>query len=332
MKRAWAIPLNPAYGVALAAKNALYQRGLLPVRQLERPVVSVGSLSAGGAGKTPVVAALAQLLQQHGIAVDVLSRGYGRRGKDTVRVLASGRAERFGDEPLELARAGLDVFVSRERWRAGRLAEKMNQTRVHLLDDGFQHRQLARALDLVLLTSQDAKDRLLPGGNLREPLHSLSRAGAVIVRREEFRNLKAIILEHTDAPVWQIERTLQVPAELPARPFVFCAIARPAGLLDMLAQLGIQPSGVLLRRDHHQWTTHDLAEVIARARQAGSDALLTTVKDSVKLTPDALRQLQALAPVVLAGLRVSFLDPEQVLGTLRGVLAQADDARPPLPA
>lgn len=311
------MPFNPAYRAAVAAKNALYAHGLLPVRHLERPVISVGSLSAGGAGKTPVVAALTHLLQQNGIPADVLSRGYGRRNHDILRVLASGCAEDFGDEPLELARDGVNVFVGSKRWQAGRLAEQTNPARVHLLDDGFQHRKLARALDLVLLTSEDARDHLLPTGNLREPLDSLSRAGAVVVRREEFTDLERVIRQHTNAPVWQIERTLELPAEPPTRPFVFCAIARPGGLLGMLAQAGITPSGFLLRQDHHPWTGHDIEEIIKSAQAAGANAFLTTVKDGVKLTPDSIRKLEALAPVVFARLRVCFVDPEPVLRTLR---------------
>lgn len=325
MKRAWAIPLNPVYRSVLAAKNALYQRGVLPVQRLQRPVISVGSLSAGGAGKTPVVRALAHLLQQHGIAVDVLSRGYGRRLRSTLRVARSGDAEQFGDEPLELARSGIDVFVGADRFCAGVLAEETNPAAaLHLLDDGFQHRRLGRALDIVLLTLEDVNDNLLPAGNLREPLASLERAGVVIVRREEAEALGGTIRQHTNVPVWQIERTLELPGTIGLRPFVFCAISRPDGLLRMLEAAGIEPSGVFLRRDHHRWTDKDVGDIIKRAQQVGSTAFLTTEKDAVKLSADAFKRLAA--PVVCAQLRVAFLDPQRTLDSIQNAMQGSSKA------
>ena len=149
----WLTPLTPIYSAAVAAKNAAYDRGLIRQKTLREPVISIGNLSTGGGGKTPFAIALAMLITEAGMAADVLSRGYGRGNATVEQVDASGgsSAAQFGDEPLLIARAaGVPVFVGPQRYQAGLLAEEGTR-RVHLLDDGFQHRQLARDLDIVLL-------------------------------------------------------------------------------------------------------------------------------------------------------------------------------------
>src|SRR5262249_8054956 len=142
--------------------------------ELRGPVISVGSLSAGGAGKTPLVLLLGELLKQRQIPFDVLSRGYGRKSKGVRLVDPAGEAAEFGDEPLLIARRpGVPVVVGENRYHAGLLAEQRFGPQLHLLDDGFQHRALARDFDVVALTLVDLNDRLLPAGRLREPLTSL---------------------------------------------------------------------------------------------------------------------------------------------------------------
>jgi tetraacyldisaccharide 4'-kinase len=329
MRRPLLLPLVPLYAAALAAKNALYAHRFLPIHVLAAPVVSVGSLSAGGAGKTPVVLALAQLLARHGILADVLSRGYGRGSGVSERVNQNGSASRFGDEPLELAQAGLSVFVGAQRVAAGRLAEAgtfddagrdgvgREPASLHLLDDGFQHRQLHRSLDLVLLTAHDICDQLLPAGNLREPLGSLSRAGAVLLREEEAGELIPAIRRYTQAPVWTLRRDLVLPAAPPARPVVFCGLARPEGFLAMLRDAGVEPAETVLFPDHHACTPDDLARLVEAARHASADGFLTTAKDFVKLTSAMLETLQQAAPVHIARLRVTLQDQTEVVRTIR---------------
>ena len=182
------------FGTVVAARNALYDRGVLRQARLGRPVVSVGSLAVGGAGKTPFVIYLAELLRQDGFRVDILSRGYGRRSSG-VQVVESiltpataaagsstpilstsptiaGDAARFGDEPVLMRQrlGNVPVIVGESRYQAGVEAEQRFKTDLHLLDDGFQHRELARDFDIVLLSPRDLEDRLLPLGRLREPL------------------------------------------------------------------------------------------------------------------------------------------------------------------
>src|SRR5580704_14207040 len=172
--------LSSIYGAGVRARNTLYDRGFVRARKLRGPVVSVGNLSVGGAGKTPFVLLLGELLKACAVPFDILSRGYGRQTRGVALVDPAGSAPDFGDEPLLLARRlGVPVIVGEDRYQSGLLAEHKFGPQMHLLDDGFQHRALARNFDIVLVTPEDARDRLLPAGRLREPLASLARADAV---------------------------------------------------------------------------------------------------------------------------------------------------------
>src|SRR5580700_9156894 len=177
-------PIAGLYRSATALRNTVFDRGILPSRRLQQPVVSVGNLSVGGAGKTPFVIALGELLKARDIRFDVLSRGYGRKTRGVLVVEPAGTARDFGDEPLLIARRlGVPVIVGESRYEAGRLAEQKFQPQLHILDDGFQHRSLARDFDIVLMTECDFDDRMLPSGRLREPLSSLARADAIVLPR-----------------------------------------------------------------------------------------------------------------------------------------------------
>ena len=163
-------PFTVPYGIAARIKNYAYDRRWLAPQKLSWPVISVGNLSVGGSGKTPLVLLLSDLLSQRGWNIDVLSRGYGRSSKTVARVDDAGTPEEFGDEPLLMARHGLSVYVGARRYDAGQLAEKeaapdsASSRVLHLLDDGFQHRKLAREIDIVLLQRADLEGRLLPAG------------------------------------------------------------------------------------------------------------------------------------------------------------------------
>ena len=198
MSRAYLAPLDAIYGAAVGAKNLAYKNQWLNAKRLRRPVVSIGNLSVGGSGKTPLTIRLAELLTAEGIAVDVLSRGYGRTSRITQKVNPNGDAERFGDEPLLIARrTGVPVFVGASRYHAGLFAENasgenpapglsaVHLSAVHLLDDGFQHRQLARDIDIVVVHRSDFGGRLLPAGRLREPLSAMRRANILALREED---------------------------------------------------------------------------------------------------------------------------------------------------
>ncbi|SNT07088.1 lipid-A-disaccharide kinase [Granulicella rosea] len=310
MRRPWLTSLIPLYSAGLMTKSALLDAGVLKQRRLQRPVISIGSLSAGGAGKTPVVLMLARLLTERGFVVGILSRGYGRITKDVLPVeLANDGldAARFGDEPTEMAQAGLRVFVGSDRFAAGTLAESTSLQTIHLLDDGFQHRKLARDLDIVLLTRADIEDHLLPGGNLREPLSALKRAKIVVVREEEDL---AGLAAASGAAVWVVRRRLRLPPDRPTRPLAFCGIARPESFFAMLREAGCPVVGREALPDHHIYDEDDLTRLVNLARASHANGFITTAKDAVKLD---LARLAKVGPVAVARLEVELLDAETAL-------------------
>jgi tetraacyldisaccharide 4'-kinase len=328
-RRPWALPLVPLYAAGLAVKDGLRAAGVLRVNRLKWPVVSVGSLSAGGAGKTPVVIALAKLLQTRGWNVDVLSRGYGRQESGVARVTADSAdaATRFGDEPVLIARhARVPVWVGDERFAAGTAAEAASQTQqrgVHLLDDGFQHRQLSRAVDVVLVTADDLDDALLPAGNRRESLTVLRRADVVALREEERVRIEPSLRSFLQkgALVWSVQRrlVLPVPAEQLSsgpRPIAFCAIARPEGFWAMLKQAGCDAVKKLSFPDHHAYSADDMDQLVDTAKNCNATGFLTTAKDHVKLSRAMIERLRAVGPLDVLKLEAKFVDEAAVIRDL----------------
>jgi tetraacyldisaccharide 4'-kinase len=186
-------PLSVLYGAVSGARNALYENGLIRAHRLKGPVVSVGNISVGGSGKTPFIIMLGEMLKANGIRFDVLSRGYGRQTTGVKQVDESGTAADFGDEPLLIARRlRVPVVVGESRAAAGQFAERQFGPQLHLLDDGFQHRALHRDFDIVLVSSEDARDKLLPIGRLREPWSALGRADAIVLTNEAEEKLSAL--------------------------------------------------------------------------------------------------------------------------------------------
>jgi tetraacyldisaccharide 4'-kinase len=327
--RPWAWPLVAPYWAALRTKDALWATGLAPIRSLRWPAVSVGSISAGGAGKTPVVIALAELLRAAGRNVDVLSRGYGREGAGAERVDLGlpAAARRFGDEPVLIAqRTGVPVWVGANRYKAGMLAESSasETAGIHLLDDGFQHRQLARTFDVVLLTTEDLEDSLLPAGNRREPLGALRRADAVVVREEEAAQLRPRLqrLLRPGTGLWVIRRSLRVPERLAAAsgPLVaFCGIARPEGFFEMLRRGGLSLTAEIAFPDHHRYTPGDVSRIV-QSCLIEDCGFITTEKDAVKLEPELREKFESAGTLHVARLDAAFLEPEVVIRTLEARL------------
>ncbi len=348
VRRPWAWPLVPVYRAALAVEDALRATSFARPRRLEWPVLSVGSLSAGGAGKTPVCLALAKLLTERGWKVNVLSRGYGRSGSGVERVDAGleDAAHRFGDEPVLLAeRSGVPVWVGADRFAAGRLAEASaavkgrtqgatdaleqngdagGPVRAHILDDGFQHRSLERQFELVLVTEADLRDTVLPAGNLREPLAALRRADALAVREEELdevsERLRAI--GAPDVPLWTVRRALRFPPPLGVfgaglRPLAFCALARPENFAAMLTGAGCGLVDTVLFDDHHRYAERDLMSLIRVAKGMTATGLVTTEKDAVKLSGAMRARLEAeVGPLMVVRLETSFVFESPVVRAL----------------
>jgi tetraacyldisaccharide 4'-kinase len=305
------LPLVPLYRLALALREMRLGTKLEPIRRLRFPVVSIGNLSTGGSGKTPLTIALAQLLTGHGLRVDVLSRGYGRQSQLPARVNPDGTAENFGDEPLLIAReTGTPVYVAPQRYQAGLLAEAAlldsEIPAVHLLDDGFQHRQLARNVNILLLNLQDWQDTLLPAGNLREPLKAIRRASVISIPTDQPKLESELRTWGWDGPLWRLRRTMEVPTiEGPVA--AFCGIARPEQFFAGLEAAGLRLVNRTAFRDHHRYTAADLNRIAASARAAGATALITTKKDLLRLGKLA-DLIPNSMPLATAHLRIDIED------------------------
>ncbi|MGA2889299.1 MAG: tetraacyldisaccharide 4'-kinase [Terracidiphilus sp.] len=377
------LPLIPLYRLVLAFRELRLAIGLESVRRLRFPVVSIGNLSTGGVGKTPLTIALARALKQRGLRVDVLSRGYGRDSQLAAQVTMDGTAAEFGDEPLLIAyEANVPVYVAPERYDAGLLAEAdadaeaaetapkpmpadqehanqpnpspgssasasaaeskatgkdgpqsaqfpsgtglteaplpddpslaKDQTEapslprgsVHLLDDGFQHRQLDRSVNILLLNQDDWQDWLLPAGNLREPIESARRASVIAVPADEPELEAELYVWGWDGPVWRLHRRMEIP--LVQSPIAaFCGIARPEQFFAGLESLGLEIPLQLAFPDHFTYTREVLEELLEEAREKEVTAIVTTAKDVVRLG-----RLVALfpktMPLAVASLRVEI--------------------------
>ncbi len=329
------LPLVPAYRLALAVREFRLGSGFEKIRRLKRPVISIGSLSAGGAGKTPLTIELAGLLSTRGFDVDVLSRGYGRRSREAALVRPEGTAEVFGDEPMLIAReAGVPVYVALGRYDAGLLAEADGEKRepatmqaVHLLDDGFQHRQLFRDIDIVILSRGDWNDRLLPAGNLREPRRAIRRADVVAIPSEETELEAELRRCGWRGTLWRIRRRMEVPA---ARGPVaaFCGIARPEQFFRGLESGGLRVATRIAFRDHHRYKIADVTSLVSAAQAAGAATLITTEKDKVRLEP-FLGVLPDSLPLLTARLKIEVEDEAGVGEWLARRLAAGTDRPTP---
>ncbi len=296
--------LSALYARAAAWRRRWYERRPEARRRLSRPVVSVGALAAGGSGKTPVAALVAELLRDAGERPAVLSRGYGRRTRSRAAVVVRDPAgvragvAAAGDEPRMLAERldGVSVVVCADRHRAGRLAETRLGATAHVLDDGFQHLRLARDVDLVLLRAADLEQPTFPAGRLREAPETARRAGALIVEAAGEDEAGAVASRLGVATWFLLRRTLGEPRPLPgsraadrpsetARVLAVTGIAAPERFRGALAAAGYQVAGALEFADHHRFTPADVRRVAALAAAHDAGLVLTTEKDAVRLAP-----------------------------------------------
>jgi tetraacyldisaccharide 4'-kinase len=316
------VPLGFIYGRIAHARRRWYAERPWLRHRLWRPVVSVGNMTMGGTGKTPVVAHIASILQSMGERPAILSRGYARRDRvDGVVVVSDGRAiradvGRAGDEPLMLARTVPEaiVAVSPERYLAGRLAEMRLGCTVHLLDDGFQHFRLERDVDLVVVDAADMDNRRpLPAGRWREPIEVVRLADAVIVRAATPAEADALGSRLGVAQIFHAARTLEAPRliEPPGRPvspaagtrvLAVAAVARPARFFADLREAGWVVAGELAFRDHCRFTAREVDRIVRAASEARAVMVLTTEKDLMRLLP--LRPLPI--PVAWVPLRMTI--------------------------
>ncbi|HUN88422.1 MAG TPA: tetraacyldisaccharide 4'-kinase [Terriglobales bacterium] len=308
----FARPLTFLFGAGVHLRNRWYDSGVLKSRELAGPVVSIGSISVGGAGKTPLTIVLGELLKQRGIAFDILSRGYRRTAKGSAIVDPAGSLREFGDEPLLMAqKLGVPVVVGEDRYEAGMLAEKTHGIRLHLLDDGFQHRRLKRQFDIALVTRQDLSDCLLPAGRLREPVSALGRADAVLV----IGDIRPQRIPPGIKTAWQAHRALAL-FDAPPKPIAFCGIARPKKFFDQLRQAGFEPVALATYRDHHAYNEADVRHLLRLRDRYHGGGFVTTEKDAINLGP----LLGRLQPIAIAKVEMTLDDADRCLDLLLDTL------------
>lgn len=284
-------PLSALYGAVTRTHLSLYQRGTLRTVKLERPVISVGNITAGGTGKTPLVEWVAKTLAREGKRVCILTRGYRRKNPRAQVVVSDGQSimatpAEAGDEPFLLANNLLGsaaVICNADRVRAGRYAIEIFGSECFVLDDGFQHFRLARDLNIVTIdaTNPWGGGRLLPYGRLREPISGLSRADCIVLTRCD----QAADVTHIRdlSPVFESTMRVVRPPQVEGPLAAFCAVGNPESFFEQVRKHGYELVFEKAFTDHHWYTQYDINNLIKAANESGAKSLITTAKDAVKL-------------------------------------------------
>lgn len=342
--------LSWIYGEIANLRNTLYERGTFESAALGAPTVSVGNITVGGTGKTPLVAFVAEVLAEKGAKVCILTRGYGRENPQARILVSDGEqiltnAKQAGDEPFELARklpGKAIVIADANRVAAAKWARENFDVTAFVLDDGFQHRAAKRDLDIVLVdaTNPFGNRKTLPFGRLREPLKNLKRADLIIITRanlaENISNLKSEISKfNPDCPIFTAENKISNLTKLEDflsnsnpttdhRPpttdycFAFCALGNPDNFFEQLRRENFNLTAIRKFPDHHFYGQSDIAKLEAEAKAAGAEVLLTTAKDAVKLT-----DLEFELPCLVVGSRLVFDDEQSLREMIKKLLESA---------
>ena len=328
-------PLSAIYGVVTRARMTGYRRGWFSVSRLSAPVISIGNLTTGGTGKTPLVEWVCiAVARETGKRACVLTRGYGRANQQSQVVVSDGNkllaSEReAGDEPYLLARnlVGIAAVVSKpDRAAAGEWAIKNLGSEVFVLDDGFQHLRLSRDLDIVTIdaTNPWGGGSLLPYGRLREPRAGLSRAGCIVVTRteqvedlvslsESVQRLAGAIPVFTSRMMTSGIRRLNGESvnneSLLAQPVAaFCGVGNPESFFNQLRQEGYSPVFTRAFADHHAYNQADLNRLIQEAKDHEASGLITTAKDALKLA-----SLEIELPCYVLEIKISIADDARLV-------------------
>jgi len=344
------IPLSVIYSAVTRTRLTAYRRGWFSVSRLAAPVISVGNLTAGGTGKTPLVEWVCQAIAKtdahedtrQGKRVCVLTRGYGRDNPEMqvvvsngTKVLASSREA--GDEPFLLARKLLGtaaVIANRNRVAAGEWAIEKLKTEVFVLDDGFQHLRLARDLDVVTIdaTNPWGGGSLLPYGRLREPRAGLSRADCVVITRtdqvEDVASIRATVARLVGAaPVFtshmvtsgvrQLNGQSVDKESLSQRLAAFCGVGNPESFFNHLRREGCEPAFTLTFADHHNYRQSELDALVNEAKARGAEGLITTAKDATKLLTFDLE-----LPCYLLDIQISIDEEDRLVKLIREIVYQ----------
>ncbi len=322
--------LAKLYSLGVQGRLILYRTGYLTPRRLKATTISVGNISVGGAGKTPLVEYLAKYFTEQSYAVSILTRGYGRKHPGRRQVVSNGQeilndVGLAGDEPLLLAHhlPGVVIIADADRHAAGQWSEETFDIDIHILDDAFQYLELERDINLLLLDALDpfAGQQPLPLGRLREPISEIARADAIIITGAD-RHFDQAALEATlegvagRKPIFYAYREMtglrnpmttdhKPPQYLIDQPIgMFCAIGRPDRFLEDLRHFRANIVYHQAFPDHHRYAQHEIERVFAAAHLAGAEGVVTTEKDWMRLTPLCLPATPPLW-VVQSELRVA---------------------------
>jgi tetraacyldisaccharide 4'-kinase len=312
------------YSIAVRIRNVFYNCGILRTHKVHIPVISIGNLTTGGTGKTPLVIWLCKYLCQRGLRCAVLTRGY----KTPVGELS--------DEPAVLAKncPGIQVIVDPDRVHGAKTAIDRYSCEALVLDDGFQHRRLARDLNILAVdaTCPFGYEKLLPAGLLREPLGELKRADAVVITRfdlagaEQILNIEKFIrqtagaipiaraIHHHTHAVTLTGQTIPPEQLRQQKLFVYCGIGNPGAFVNCLKQDQMTVVGTKFFNDHHVYTLRDVRAIAAQARQSGADMAICTQKDWVK-TAAFCKQADEIAFGSLV-MELEFISNADIIQTL----------------
>lgn len=336
-------PLAVAYAAVTRLRTAAYKKGLLKTTRLPVPVISIGNITVGGTGKTPLVAHISRVLANEGCNVCILTRGYGRNdaGKrvvvsDGMKVLSE--VHESGDEPFWLAenlKGVAAVICDADRAAAGRWALEHLDSNVLVLDDGFQHLQLARDLNILAIdaTNPWGSGRLLPAGRLREAPQGASRADCAIITRaapnSELQELR-IKLQNLmgDRPIFTSQMQTKGVRKLstarldpgigiPQPVAAFCAVGNPASFFNHLIKEGLTLVDTHAFPDHHKYKQADITRISDEAKRAGAASLITTAKDAVKLN-----ELKFDLPCYVLEIEISIDEEDKLAGLIRNAVSQ----------
>jgi tetraacyldisaccharide 4'-kinase len=320
------------YGIGVRFRLWLYHRRVLVSRRLPLSVISIGNLTVGGTGKTPHTALIATYLHQRGIRTAVLSRGYGGTKMKQGAVISDGPSivgtvEEGGEEPFWLAQKcpGIPVVVGKDRYRSGLTCVKQWQTQWAVLDDGFQHLNLGRDINILLFSASSPFQggRLLPLGLLREPITEMKRADIVLITHAERLNssersdrsaqvhaqypaMPVFFSEHRPSVLWRYPDKNLLPLSWLAGKslLAFCGLAEPESLMFSLRQLQADPVKVVEFPDHYYYGEKDKRDLETLCRSLKIPWLITTEKDALKLGEWKATDLK----ILVLGIEVEVLE------------------------
>ena len=330
--------LSILYGFGVYFRKTLYDIGLIPVKHLPFPVISVGNITVGGTGKTPVVAMIARFLVEHGRRPVILTRGYKRQGEQKLKIVSDTKKifslpEEAGDEPYMLAGwlPGVPIIVGKDRYASAVFAMNEFMADCFILDDGFQHIKLFRDMDVLVINVRDpfSNCKILPWGYLREPLSSINRASLILLNKsipgQNLESVFSMIRKYNpDAPVIETSYTpAYIAPALNNRKYfpasnlkgksvmAFSGIADPSSFLNILKEIGAIIVNSVIFTDHHWYSERDMNNIRKIANLSAAEYIVTTEKDGVRLPKDYKDEIYIL--IMKMGLKKSQADFEKIM-------------------